>query len=140
MKYTQTAVGSFSIGVVPGTNHCGPNSTRCEMSYSVDIKWNDSPLDSRGFLLDNLWFGRFFNDFYHCRLKISCEQFAGEIAKQILSLTDRRANEVCVTLQAISGVFVKCEISQADIIQPAIPEVSHEWAISPALMAVERYS
>ncbi len=59
-RFTQKAVGVFSIHVA-GENHCGPDhhSPR-EFSYEVVIEYRQNPLDARGFLLDNMSFAHFF--------------------------------------------------------------------------------
>jgi hypothetical protein len=120
--FRQTATGKFSVGVMPGTPHCGPNQQRCFMDYRVDLYWNRNPLNRDGFLLDNTWFRSFFGDLEFCRFAISCELLASMLARQILEIAEGRAHRVCVTLEAVAGVTVSCEYDHADL--PHLPPLT----------------
>lgn len=61
--YHQHASGEFSARLVAGSNHCGLSygNGQAQLRFTVDIEYIGvpSPLDTHGFLLDNLYFQQY---------------------------------------------------------------------------------
>lgn len=111
--YRQTAQGSFTAHVMPGTPHCGVTDNRVAVEYDIAITYRPGALDDNGFLLDNTWFRAYFEAFEHARLSISCERFAELIATDLSRALADRLHEVAVRLSAVPGVWVEVAGSPA---------------------------
>ena len=84
MTYAQHALGTFIVEL-EGPNHCGPvGESPREFNYEVYAQFLDCSLDSRGMLIDNLDFQRYFDSIGSTRL--SCELLARQSAEYFVSL------------------------------------------------------
>jgi hypothetical protein len=118
MTFRQTASGSFDFPSVPGTPHCGPDSTPIQhVDYHVTIQYGANPLDENGFLLDNTWFSEYFAQWANRPVSISCENMCVKIADEIgdharkWDVARPRGVSVTVALSAIHGVWVECTLT-----------------------------
>lgn len=59
--FHQHASDSFTVQVIPGTEHCGIDDTHSTFRFAVDIDYDESALDSHDFLIDNTYFRQYFN-------------------------------------------------------------------------------
>jgi hypothetical protein len=116
-SFRQTAQGRFDFRVRPNTPHCGPSTAqypaKMQANYEVEITYGKNALDKRGFLLDNTWFGEYFQGFSESQIGISCECLCQLVADDIvgqLRREGRPAVKVSVCIEAIPGVKVHCEV------------------------------
>jgi hypothetical protein len=110
MSFVQRAQGSFTVEV-HGEYHCGPNhDSPKEFTYEVEIHYPEEALDENGFLLDNLFCGRYFNSLGSTEL--SCERLARKAAMDLHSAA-RMAKRTAVGIWAIPGA-AKIEYTVSD--------------------------
>lgn len=99
MAFIQRASDSFTIEV-HGPYHCGPDHTSPkQFTFEVELSYPESALDENGFLLDNLYFKRYF-DGLGCT-ELSCEQLCRKAAHDLQLATDNRADRTTVAIWAI---------------------------------------
>ncbi len=113
--FTQSANGTFSVYLRPGTPHCGPRTRatplREAFDYQVTIGYHSDALDEHGFLVDNTWFAQYFEAFSHAQIGISCERLCCLIASDIATVVGSRickCNAIAVRIKPVTGVWVEC--------------------------------
>jgi hypothetical protein len=133
MKFRQSAEGAFECDVVPGTPHCGIDSTHSRFRYHVAITYTSrSVLDSNGFLLDNLTFQAYFNTLG--KLRVSCELVAANAVEYFVALLAdnmRYVSDVSVCVFPFDGVCVEAVHSN--------PNATNEGHSQPGVLLRERF-
>lgn len=109
--WQQSAKGDFVIRLKPGTPHCGyttaPYAIAASFRYDLSLTWDQSALDTNGFLLDNTWFAGYFGYFTDTLLSVSCERLAQLIADDIWRECGTRGLLRCeVRISALPDVWV----------------------------------
>lgn len=99
MAFTQEAKGNFTVAV-SGPYHCGPNHESPKtFPYRVTVKYPESALDDKGFLLDNTFFQEYFDGLK--TVETSCELLVKHCAEFFWDAASGRAFSVCVELWGI---------------------------------------
>lgn len=101
--WTQTARGRSTIDVVSGTPHCGrDDKPTVKIAYRIYLEYPEGVLDSRGFLMDNLFFSQYFADLR--RVETSCERMAELIARQLCEVS--KCHRITVELSSVLGIWI----------------------------------
>lgn len=110
VSYTQHA-GPFTIKVSgkAGSDHCGHTSGKMfNITLQADLEFCGSPLDDKGFLIDNLIMEDFFMSLDGIMLSTSCEQLSATLGHQLCELAGNRGCKATVRVTPFTGVAISC--------------------------------
>jgi hypothetical protein len=106
--FTVRRKGEFTAYLVPGTPHCGIGEGKTKtFTYDAWVCLDDNGLDSRGFVIDNSEFKKYFDGI--SRLDISCETLCKQAATHLYKMAavtkprKKYVTEVCVQIWGLPG-------------------------------------